>query len=178
MSRRALATAAEAAWRAAAAKEAARSGRSLESLTSTTAEGLRIEPVYLGAGDEAPGVFPFTRGAYATMYSAKPWTIRQYAGFSSAEESNAFYRRNVAAGTGARVSEGRRDEGAAPAAADDVGTRGPTHRRAWQRAWRSRRTPARPAPPPARRERVWYWTRTWTRAWTRTRRRCPARHPS
>ena len=60
----------------AAAKEAQRSGRSLESLTSTTAEGLTIDPVYFGDDDSAPGVFPFTRGAYATMYAAKPWTIR------------------------------------------------------------------------------------------------------
>jgi methylmalonyl-CoA mutase len=41
----------------------------------------------------APGVFPYTRGPYATMYTARPWTIRQYAGFSTAEESNAFYRK-------------------------------------------------------------------------------------
>ena len=45
-----------------------------------------------------PGLPPFTRGPYTTMYAARPWTIRQYAGFSTAEESNAFYRRNLAAG--------------------------------------------------------------------------------
>ena len=45
-----------------------------------------------------PGVAPFLRGPYATMYASRPWTIRQYAGFSTAEESNAFYRRNLAAG--------------------------------------------------------------------------------
>jgi methylmalonyl-CoA mutase len=45
-----------------------------------------------------PGQFPFTRGPYPTMYTTRPWTIRQYAGFSTAEESNAFYRRNLAAG--------------------------------------------------------------------------------
>ena len=98
---RRLSTTAADAWRALAAKEAARSGRTVESLASETPEGLRIEPCYLGpegSSPPPPGVFPFTRGAYATMYSAKPWTIRQYAGFSSAEESNAFYRRNVAAG--------------------------------------------------------------------------------
>lgn len=47
---------------------------------------------------ELPGVFPFTRGPYATMYTRRPWTIRQYAGFSTVEESNAFYRKNLAAG--------------------------------------------------------------------------------
>ncbi|HBM05286.1 MAG TPA: methylmalonyl-CoA mutase, partial [Erythrobacter sp.] len=45
-----------------------------------------------------PGIAPFTRGPYASMYTGRPWTIRQYAGFSTAEESNAFYRRNLAAG--------------------------------------------------------------------------------
>ena len=45
-----------------------------------------------------PGEAPFTRGPYASMYTTRPWTIRQYAGFSTAEESNAFYRRNLAAG--------------------------------------------------------------------------------
>ena len=45
-----------------------------------------------------PGEFPYTRGPYKTMYVQRPWTIRQYAGFSTAEESNAFYRRNLAAG--------------------------------------------------------------------------------
>jgi methylmalonyl-CoA mutase len=48
--------------------------------------------------DTMPGLAPFTRGPYATMYVVKPWTVRQYAGFSTAEESNAFYRRNLAAG--------------------------------------------------------------------------------
>jgi methylmalonyl-CoA mutase len=47
---------------------------------------------------ELPGKFPFTRGPYASMYSYRPWTIRQYAGFSTAEESNKFYRDNLAAG--------------------------------------------------------------------------------
>lgn len=47
---------------------------------------------------QLPGVYPFSRGPYATMYTAKPWTIRQYAGFSTAEESNAFYKKNLAAG--------------------------------------------------------------------------------
>src|SRR3954452_8785257 len=48
--------------------------------------------------DYAAGVVPFLRGPYSTMYAMQPWTIRQYAGFSTAEESNAFYRRNLAAG--------------------------------------------------------------------------------
>ncbi len=61
---------------------------------SYTAMDVRNE-THLGS---APGEFPFTRGVYATMYSGRPWTIRQYAGFSTAEDSNAFYRRNLAAG--------------------------------------------------------------------------------
>lgn len=72
-----------------------------------TPEGITLKPLYTGYdldsnkninNEEAPGVYPFKRGPYATMYSAKPWTIRQYAGFSSAEESNAFYKKNLAAG--------------------------------------------------------------------------------
>src|SRR3954463_5781064 len=69
-------------------------------LTRETVEGIRLETVYdANAIDSGyPGVAPFTRGPYATMYAGRPWTIRQYAGFSTAEESNAFYRRNLAAG--------------------------------------------------------------------------------
>src|SRR5688572_8554529 len=65
-------------------------------------EGFAIQPLY--TADEAapdpgfPGFAPFTRGPYASMYTGRPWTIRQYAGFSTAEDSNAFYRRNLAAG--------------------------------------------------------------------------------
>jgi methylmalonyl-CoA mutase len=72
-------------------------------LSRKTVEGIRLHTVY-GPGDSAgidsgyPGLAPFTRGPYATMYAGRPWTIRQYAGFSTAEESNAFYRRNLAAG--------------------------------------------------------------------------------
>src|SRR5215813_1886757 len=70
-----------------------------------TPEGIAVKPVY-GAGDTArldfldgyPGRPPFLRGPYPAMYAAQPWTIRQYAGFSTAEDSNAFYRRNLAAG--------------------------------------------------------------------------------
>ena len=66
-----------------------------------TPEGIAIQPVYWDVNDpnpEMPGVFPYTRGPYASMYTHRPWTIRQYAGFSSAEESNAFYRANLKAG--------------------------------------------------------------------------------
>ena len=57
------------------------------------------------AGEEEPGEFPYTRGPYATMYTHRPWTVRQYAGFATAEESNTFYRANLAAGqTGVSVA--------------------------------------------------------------------------
>lgn len=73
-----------------------------EGLEKLTPEGLTLKPVYTAADvnvpTEFPGMFPYTRGPYASMYTAKPWTIRQYAGFSTAEESNAFYRKNLAAG--------------------------------------------------------------------------------
>jgi methylmalonyl-CoA mutase len=72
-------------------------------LSRETVEGIRLSTVYgpeddVGIDSGWPGVAPFTRGPYATMYAGRPWTIRQYAGFSTAEESNAFYRRNLAAG--------------------------------------------------------------------------------
>src|SRR6476620_5518215 len=66
-----------------------------------TPEGFAIQPLYTAedAGDPGlPGFAPFTRGVKASMYAGRPWTIRQYAGFSTAEESNAFYRRNLAMG--------------------------------------------------------------------------------
>jgi Methylmalonyl-CoA mutase len=67
-----------------------------------TPEGVAIQPVYWDVKDdtspEMPGVYPYTRGPYATMYTARPWTVRQYAGFSTAEKSNAFYKKNLAAG--------------------------------------------------------------------------------
>src|SRR5215469_6171045 len=70
-----------------------------------TPERIAVKPVY-GAGDTArldflngfPGIAPYLRGPYPTMYVQRPWTIRQYSGFSTAEDSNAFYRRNLAAG--------------------------------------------------------------------------------
>ncbi|WP_296639438.1 methylmalonyl-CoA mutase [Roseinatronobacter sp.] len=91
------------AWAALAAKELR--GRPLDSLTWNTLEGIPVQPLYT-AEDVAdlphlgnvPGFAPYTRGVKATMYAGRPWTIRQYAGFSTAEESNAFYRRNLAAG--------------------------------------------------------------------------------
>ena len=82
-----------------------------EVLTRQTPEGIAVKPLYMKSDlpeeidAEVPGEFPFTRGPYATMYTNKPWTIRQYAGFSTAEESNAFYRANLAAGqTGLSVA--------------------------------------------------------------------------
>ena len=80
-------------------------GRPLEDLTWKTLEGIDVKPLYTEEDVEGmehlgtiPGQAPFTRGVKATMYAGRPWTIRQYAGFSTAEESNAFYRRNLAAG--------------------------------------------------------------------------------
>ncbi|HWS34298.1 MAG TPA: methylmalonyl-CoA mutase [Actinoplanes sp.] len=65
-----------------------------------TPEGIVVPPQFgdLDVGDDLPGIAPYLRGPYPTMYVNQPWTIRQYAGFSTAEESNAFYRRNLAAG--------------------------------------------------------------------------------
>jgi len=92
-----------AAWRAVAEKEL--KGKPLEALDWHTPEGITVEPLYTAADlaglehvDTLPGLPPFVRGPRATMYSHRPWTIRQYAGFSTAEASNAFYRRNLAAG--------------------------------------------------------------------------------
>ena len=90
-------------WVTLAAKEL--KGRDPEALTWATLEGIAVKPLYT-AEDTAdlphmggvPGVAPFTRGVRATMYAGRPWTIRQYAGFSTAEESNAFYRKALAAG--------------------------------------------------------------------------------
>jgi len=81
------------------------SGRKLEDMLWETMEGVSVQPLYTGEDlqdlehlDFTAGIAPFLRGPYATMYTAQPWTVRQYAGFSTAEESNAFYRRNLAAG--------------------------------------------------------------------------------
>ncbi|MGD8541374.1 MAG: methylmalonyl-CoA mutase [Desulfobacteraceae bacterium] len=80
-------------------------GKPLESLNWDTPEGIRVKPLYTAEDLEGmahvntlPGLAPYVRGPMATMYTGRPWTIRQYAGFSTAKESNAFYRRNLAAG--------------------------------------------------------------------------------
>lgn len=101
-----------AAWAEAARKQL--KGKDPAELGWNTAEGITIKPLYTSAdlpdgkntlydlkpagGEEVPGRYPFTRGPYPTMYANKPWTIRQYAGFSTVEESNRFYRANIAAG--------------------------------------------------------------------------------
>ncbi|MGC9368282.1 MAG: methylmalonyl-CoA mutase [Paracoccaceae bacterium] len=80
-------------------------GRPLEDLTWETPEGIEVKPLYTEKDTQdlphmgsVPGQAPFTRGPKATMYAGRPWTIRQYAGFSTAEDSNAFYRKALAAG--------------------------------------------------------------------------------
>uniref|UniRef100_A0A673KME2 Methylmalonyl-CoA mutase, mitochondrial n=1 Tax=Sinocyclocheilus rhinocerous TaxID=307959 RepID=A0A673KME2_9TELE len=88
-------------WAALAKKQL--KGKNPEDLIWKTPEGISIKPVYTQKDtamvqDELPGVFPFTRGPYPTMYTYRPWTIRQYAGFSTVEESNKFYRDNIKAG--------------------------------------------------------------------------------
>jgi len=92
-----------AAWEALATKELR--GRALDDLTWHTLEGIAVKPLYTQADTDGldhlgtmPGLAPFTRGPRATMYAGRPWTIRQYAGFSTAEESNAFYRKALDAG--------------------------------------------------------------------------------
>jgi len=90
-------------WEKAAAKSV--KGGSLDSLNWVTPDGITVKPLYTAAdvaglphADTLPGFEPFIRGPQATMYAVRPWTIRQYAGFSTAEESNAFYRKALAAG--------------------------------------------------------------------------------
>ncbi|WP_069812277.1 methylmalonyl-CoA mutase [Streptomyces sp. TP-A0874] len=89
-------------WRAALEQS---TGKSAEDLVWQTPEGIGVRPLYtdedlrgLDFLSTYPGIAPYLRGPYPTMYVNQPWTIRQYAGFSTAEESNAFYRRNLAAG--------------------------------------------------------------------------------
>ncbi|MEI6984905.1 MAG: methylmalonyl-CoA mutase [Rhodospirillaceae bacterium] len=90
-------------WTALAAKDIGKGG-TVDQLLWQTPEGLAVKPLYTAADLEGleleslPGFPPYTRGPRATMYAHRPWTIRQYAGFSTAEESNAFYRKNLAAG--------------------------------------------------------------------------------
>ncbi len=90
-------------WEELARKE--RKGADPSGLVWKTPEGIDVKPLYTAADvadldftDTLPGAFPFLRGPRVTMYAGQPWTIRQYAGFSTAEESNAFYRANLAAG--------------------------------------------------------------------------------
>ena len=90
-------------WQALAAKELR--GRNPDTLVWHTLEGIKVKPLYTPADTATlphmgtmPGLAPFTRGVRATMYAGRPWTIRQYAGFSTAEESNAFYRAALAQG--------------------------------------------------------------------------------
>jgi methylmalonyl-CoA mutase len=91
------------AWRAAAAKSAP--AGDVDALNWHTPDGIVVKPLYTAADtanlpftDTLPGFAPFVRGPQPTMYAVRPWTIRQYAGFSTAEESNAFYRKALAAG--------------------------------------------------------------------------------
>ncbi|MEP1596576.1 MAG: methylmalonyl-CoA mutase, partial [Halieaceae bacterium] len=90
-------------WQALATKQL--KGKSPDDLTWETAEDIGVRPLYTAADtedlqytDTMPGMSPYIRGPQATMYAGRPWTIRQYAGFSTAEESNAFYRKALAAG--------------------------------------------------------------------------------
>ncbi|MDT8441559.1 MAG: methylmalonyl-CoA mutase [Desulfuromonadales bacterium] len=90
-------------WQALAKKE--KRTDDLSGFQWETPEGIAVKPLYTAADvegletlDSLPGLAPFTRGPMATMYAGRPWTVRQYAGFSTAEESNAFYKRNLAAG--------------------------------------------------------------------------------
>ena len=90
-------------WSEIAAKELR--GKPLDALTWNTLEGIAVKPLYTSDDTDGlphmggvPGEAPFTRGVKATMYAGRPWTIRQYAGFSTAEESNAFYRAALAGG--------------------------------------------------------------------------------
>ena len=92
-------------WEKLANRELSRREQTVEALVCHTAEGIDVKPLYteedlqgLEVTGSLPGLAPFVRGPRATMYTAQPWTIRQYAGFSTARESNAFYRRNLAAG--------------------------------------------------------------------------------
>jgi methylmalonyl-CoA mutase len=97
-------------WRELAAQEL--KGKSLDALTWNTPEGIPVKALYSAADLEGiehlnslPGLAPYVRGPRATMYAGRPWTVRQYAGFSTAEASNAFYRDNLAAGqTGLSVA--------------------------------------------------------------------------
>ena len=90
-------------WAQAAAKSSP--GGDVSALTWHTPDGIDVKPLYTAADtanlphtDTLPGFEPYIRGPQATMYAVRPWTIRQYAGFSTAEDSNRFYRKALAAG--------------------------------------------------------------------------------
>jgi len=90
-------------WREQAAAEL--KGRTVDDLARETPEGITVKALYTAEDLEGlehlgtlPGTAPYVRGPRATMYTGRPWTVRQYSGFSTAEESNAFYRKNLAAG--------------------------------------------------------------------------------
>ncbi|MDX1514272.1 MAG: methylmalonyl-CoA mutase family protein, partial [Gammaproteobacteria bacterium] len=97
-------------WRALAEKELG--SRPLDDLVWQTPEGIDVKPLYTADDleglehlDSLPGFPPYVRGPRATMYAGRPWTLRQYAGYSTAEESNAFYRKNLEGGqTGLSVA--------------------------------------------------------------------------
>ncbi|MBT6385556.1 MAG: methylmalonyl-CoA mutase, partial [Alphaproteobacteria bacterium] len=101
-------------WRELASKEM--KGRDPDELVWKTPEGIDVKPLYTAEDLEAaraegydaatmPGIAPYTRGPRATMYAGRPWTVRQYGGFSTAKETNAFFHRNLAAGqTGISVA--------------------------------------------------------------------------
>lgn len=92
-------------WKELANAEVKKVAKTVDDLVFKTTEGIEVKPLYsaediqhLETIGTLPGISPFVRGPKATMYTARPWTIRQYAGFSTAKESNAFYRKNLAAG--------------------------------------------------------------------------------
>ncbi|MBW2327337.1 MAG: methylmalonyl-CoA mutase, partial [Deltaproteobacteria bacterium] len=97
-------------WKDLAAKQLR--GRPLEDLNWKTPEGILVKPLYTEEDlkgmehvNTLPGFSPYVRGPMGTMYAGRPWTVRQYAGFATAKESNEFYRKNVAAGqTGLSVA--------------------------------------------------------------------------
>ena len=86
-------------------KGASGTAAAVDTVAYEAPEGIAVKPVYTAADtagldflDTFPGIPPYLRGPYPAMYALQPWTVRQYAGFSTAEDSNAFYRRNIAAG--------------------------------------------------------------------------------
>ena len=116
-------------WREMAAKELR--GKTPDDLTWQTPEGIAVKPLYTAADleglenqDNLPGVEPFLRGVRATMYTNRPWTIRQYAGFSTAEESNIFYRKALAGGQAFDLATHRGYDSDHPRVVGDVGKAG------------------------------------------------------